>query len=167
LDSTLIGDVCVPVKDCGCSYDGRYYRRGDVFYPDNECVDRCTCGENGAVSCEKAKCRPGEACKLVKGVKGCHPEGQAKCVASGDPHYISFDGSRFDFQGTCVYVLAQLCDDDGELTPFAVTQGNEKYGNGKVSVTKSVGVSFDAPVLHQNHNLDPGMSFFTSSFLFL
>ncbi|KAK7886664.1 hypothetical protein WMY93_026285 [Mugilogobius chulae] len=137
----LSGDVCVPVKDCGCSYDGHYYRRGDVFYPENECVEKCTCGENGAVSCQKVKCRPGETCKLVNGVKGCHPEGQAKCVASGDPHYISFDGRRFDFQGTCVYVLAKVCDDDkGQLTSFTVTQGNEKYGNGKVAVTKSVGV---------------------------
>lgn len=137
----LSGDTCVPVRDCGCSYDGHYYRKGDVFYPETECMEQCICGENGAVSCQKAKCRPGETCKLVNGVKGCHPEGQGKCVASGDPHYISFDGRRFDFQGTCVYVLAKVCDDDkGQLTPFSVTQGNEKYGNGKVAVTKSVAV---------------------------
>lgn len=138
----LSGDACVPVKDCGCSYDGHYYRTGDVFYLENECGEKCTCGENRAVSCQKAKCRPGETCKVVNGVKGCHPEGQGKCVASGDPHYTSFDGRRFDFQGTCVYVLAKVCDDDGgQLTPFTVTQGNEKSGNGKVSVTASVGVS--------------------------
>ncbi|KAM9724184.1 IgGFc-binding protein isoform 1-T1 [Menidia menidia] len=135
------GDACVPVRDCGCSYDGQYYKKGDVFYPEDTCMDQCRCGENGAVSCAKAKCRPGEICKLVNGVKGCHPEGQGKCVASGDPHYISFDGRRFDFQGTCVYVLAMVCYDyRGPLTPFTVTQGNEKYGNGKVAVTKSVSV---------------------------
>lgn len=138
----LSGDTCVPVKDCGCSYDGQYYRIGDVFYPEEECVEQCVCGENGAVSCQKTKCRPGETCKLVNGVKGCHPEGYGKCVASGDPHYISFDGRRFDFQGTCVYVLAKVCDDDkGYLTPFTVTQGNEKYGNGKVAVTEAVTVT--------------------------
>ncbi|XP_071325188.1 IgGFc-binding protein [Trachinotus anak] len=137
----LSGGTCVPVRDCGCSYSGHYYRKGDVFYPETECVEQCICGENGAVTCQKAKCRPGEICKLVNGVKGCHPEGQGKCVASGDPHYISFDGRRFDFQGTCVYVLAKVCNDDnGRLTPFTVTQGNEKYGNGKVAVTKSVTV---------------------------
>ncbi|GAA6219039.1 IgGFc-binding protein-like [Lates japonicus] len=137
----LSGGTCVPVRDCGCSYNGHYYRKGDVFYPEAECVEQCICGENGAVSCQKTKCRSGETCKLVNGVKGCHPDGQGKCVASGDPHYISFDGRRFDFQGTCVYVLAKVCNDDnGQLTPFTVTQGNEKYGNGKVAVTKSVAV---------------------------
>ncbi|KAF3691795.1 IgGFc-binding protein Fcgamma-binding protein antigen [Channa argus] len=138
----LSGGTCILVRDCGCSYNGQYYRKGDIFYPETECVDQCICGENGAVSCQKAKCRPGEICKVKNGLKGCHPEGQSKCVASGDPHYISFDGKRFDFQGTCVYVLAKVCDDDsGQLPRFTVTQGNEKYGNGKVAVTKSVAVA--------------------------
>ncbi|KAJ4930907.1 hypothetical protein JOQ06_025210, partial [Pogonophryne albipinna] len=143
------GDTCVPVRDCGCSYDGQYYRKGDVFYPETDCVEQCVCGENGAVSCQKAKCRAGETCKLVNGMKGCHPDGQGKCVASGDPHYISFDGKRFDFQGTCVYMLAKVCDDDkGRLTPFSVTQGNEKYGNGKVAVTKSIAVAVYGYVIY-------------------
>lgn len=139
----------MPVRHCGCSYDGQYYRKGDVFYPEDKCMEECTCGENGAVSCQKANCRAGEVCKLVNGVKGCHPEGQGKCVASGDPHYISFDGRRFDFQGTCVYVLAKVCNDDkGRLTSFSVTQGNEKYGNGKVAVTKSVAVAVYGYVIY-------------------
>lgn len=137
----LSGDACVPVKDCGCSYDGQYYGKGDVFYPEDKCDTQCICGENGAVSCEKNKCRPGETCKLVNGVNGCHPKEHGKCVASGDPHYISFDGQKFDFQGTCIYTLARVCNGSEDyLTPFTVTQGNEKYGNGKVAVTKSVSV---------------------------
>ncbi|KAM3613584.1 uncharacterized protein V6R79_001825 [Siganus canaliculatus] len=144
----LSGDSCVAVGDCGCSYDGRYYRKGDAFYPEDSCVERCVCGENGVVSCQKAKCRPGEICKAVNGVKGCHPEGFGKFVASGDPHYISFDGRRFDFQGTCVYVLAKVCDDEKVLTPFTVTQGNEKYGNGKVAVTRSVSVAVYGHVIN-------------------
>nr|XP_054596325.1 IgGFc-binding protein [Nothobranchius furzeri] len=138
----LSGEACVPVRECGCSYDGRYYKKGEIFFPQNKCDQQCTCEENGAVTCQKNKCQLGEVCKLVNGVNGCHPEGEGKCVASGDPHYISFDGQRFDFQGTCVYVLAKVCDGDkGRLTSFTVTQGNEKYGNGKVAVTKSVAVT--------------------------
>lgn len=145
----LSGDACVPVRDCGCSYNGLYFRKGDVFYPEKECVEQCVCGENGAVSCQKYKCLAGETCKLVNGVKGCHPEGQSKCVASGDPHYISFDGKRFDFQGTCVYELATVCNDNnGQLTTFNVTQGNEKYGNGKVAVTKSIAVAVYGYVIY-------------------
>ncbi|MED6293032.1 hypothetical protein CHARACLAT_006660 [Characodon lateralis] len=149
----LSGEACVPVRECGCSYDGQYYKKGEVFYPEDKCMEKCTCGENGAVTCQKQKCRQGEVCKLVNGVKGCHPEGEAKCVASGDPHYTSFDGRRFDFQGTCVYVLAKVCDNDkGQLTPFTVTQGNEKYGNGKVAVTKSIAVTvYDYVIYIQQH----------------
>ncbi len=132
----------MPVKDCGCSYDGQYYEKGDVFYPETKCAEQCICGENGAVSCQKAKCGKGETCKLVNGVTGCHPKEHGKCVASGDPHYISFDGQKFDFQGTCVYVLATVCNDDKDnLTPFNVTQGNEKFGNGRVAVTRSIAVA--------------------------
>uniref|UniRef100_A0AAV2MDB6 VWFD domain-containing protein n=1 Tax=Knipowitschia caucasica TaxID=637954 RepID=A0AAV2MDB6_KNICA len=137
----LSGGACVPIKDCGCSYGGHYYQSGAVFYPDDKCLEKCVCGENGAVLCQRTRCRFGEMCKLVDGVRGCHPVGEAWCVASGDPHYQTFDGHRFDFQGTCVYILAKVCDDDeGQLTSFTVTQGNEKWGNGNVAVTKSVGV---------------------------
>ncbi|KAM4735256.1 IgGFc-binding protein [Anableps anableps] len=150
----LSGETCVPVRECGCSYDGQYYKKGEVFYPEDKCMEKCTCGDNGAVTCQKEKCRLGEVCKLLNGVKGCHPEGEKKCVASGDPHYISFDGRRFDFQGTCIYVLAKVCDDDkGQLTPFTVTQGNEKYGNGKVAVTNSVTVTVYGYVIHIQQRL--------------
>ncbi|XP_035236114.1 IgGFc-binding protein-like [Anguilla anguilla] len=137
----LSGDACVPVAECGCSYGGRYYKKCEVFYPLGQCQEQCKCGENGAIECQKFKCGPGEACKVVGGVNGCHPVSERKCVASGDPHYISFDGRRFDFQGTCVYTLAKVCDmGEKRLVSFTVEESNEKYGNGKVAVTKAVAV---------------------------
>lgn len=138
----LSGGACVPVKKCGCTYEGRYYREGEAFYPEGKCLEKCTCGPNAAVSCKLHRCPRGELCEVVKGVRGCYSKEQAKCVASGDPHYTSFDGRKFDFQGICVYTLATVCrDHQKSLTPFTVTQGNRKYRNRNVAVTKSISVN--------------------------
>lgn len=91
------------------------------------------------VMCKKFSCGPNEKCEVVDGVQKCNPVGKAVCQASGDPHYLSFDGLAFDFQGTCTYTLAKGCGLDGtRLVPFAVQVENESWNNRKVSVTKLV-----------------------------
>ncbi|KAM4652646.1 IgGFc-binding protein-like [Discoglossus pictus] len=134
----LSGDKCVPVAQCGCVYQDRYYKKNEVFYPKGLCNERCQCGDNGEVKCKKETCGPNEECKVVNGVRGCQPIDCGRCVASGDPHYISFDGLTFDFQGTCTYTLAELVDDDSRLANFSVVVENESYGNGRVAVTRLV-----------------------------
>ncbi len=65
---------------------------------------------------------------------------QATCLARGDPHYTTFDGTRYDFMGRCEYVLAK----DSENNTFEVRQVNEPCGNGqpRPSCTKSLTVIF-------------------------
>uniref|UniRef100_K7FKH3 Fc fragment of IgG binding protein n=1 Tax=Pelodiscus sinensis TaxID=13735 RepID=K7FKH3_PELSI len=133
----LSGDQCVPIARCGCVHHGRYYRRGEEFYPSASCQERCRCQDNGAVECQEASCRASEQCRVENGVLGCHANGCGKCIASGDPHYLTFDGRAFDFQGTCTYSLARVCSSDTGLANFSVVVENES----QVSVTRTVSVS--------------------------
>ena len=65
------------------------------------------------------------------------PTDQLLCLASGDPHYLNFDGRRFDFQGDCEYVLTQSCSSD--IPEFKVIVNNEKTSRrSRVSRTRNV-----------------------------
>ena len=136
----LNGESCVPLPSCGCVYQGTYHPPGQTFHPGSGCHSLCRCEEGGLVSCEPSSCGPHEACKPSGGVLGCVAVGSATCQASGDPHYTTFDGRRFDFMGTCVYTLAQTCGTRPGLAQFAVLQENVAWGNGKVSVTRAITV---------------------------
>ena len=61
------------------------------------CAERCICQANGTFTCVPQMCPP---------VDG------PPCTTYGDPHYTSWDGRRFDFHGTCEYVIAQFCGSD-------------------------------------------------------
>ncbi|XP_064495645.1 IgGFc-binding protein-like [Pseudopipra pipra] len=167
---------CVPVSRCGCTRAGRYHRPGEEFWGDPSCRSWCRCDpELGMVVCEEARCKSGEVCAVVEGVRRCVATNRSICVATGDPHYTTFDGHRYDFMGTCVYLLAGLCSPDPTLVPFNVTVENNHRGNNRVSFTKVVtlevfnvslslsqehpkkvkvnGVLLDLPFSHPSHEL--------------
>ena len=99
-----------------CTHNGVAYQQGEQIKPN--CTTKCTC-QNGHWVCSRTQCFTG-----------------ATCYASGDPHYGTFDGRRYNFQGICEYVLAKDC----KTGRFTVTVVNTQCGR-TVSCTTQVTVT--------------------------
>lgn len=56
------------------------------------------------------------------------PIDTSTCIASGDPHYTTFDKRRYDFMGNCSYLMSAPCNDT-TLTYFEVHADNENRFN--------------------------------------
>nr|XP_061814216.1 IgGFc-binding protein-like [Nerophis lumbriciformis]XP_061814224.1 IgGFc-binding protein-like [Nerophis lumbriciformis] len=138
----LNGDRCVLQSSCGCRHQDQYYPSGSSFWADSSCSSRCGCLQ-GSVKCTRVGCKKSEHCALKAGVRDCYPLSYATCQAVGDPHYRTFDNRRFDFQGTCTYILSQhTAGPHQDLVPFQVLVQNENRGGNKgVAYTKSVSLT--------------------------
>lgn len=81
--------------------------------------------------CIQSECKSGEwQCTNEK----C----DAVCIAQGDPHYTTFDGLRFSYQGNCKYVLTQTNDQR-----FRVVSENIACGTSGVTCTKSIFIKYN------------------------
>nr|XP_033814726.1 kielin/chordin-like protein isoform X1 [Geotrypetes seraphini] len=135
------GRCCYECQDpnMSCSYQGQMYQSNEHWEVD-ECTS-CTC-VSGEVHCQSERC-PQVSCAadetpaLIPGMccPHCIPR-PATCIAFGDPHYRTFDGKMFHFQGSCTYVLAEDC----EGGDFSIHTTNDDRGRRGVSWTKEVTV---------------------------
>ncbi|KAE8595015.1 hypothetical protein XENTR_v10015432 [Xenopus tropicalis] len=118
--TALLKDSCVLPEDCPCHHHGKLYHPNDTIVKD---CNTCVC-KNRHWSCTDLQC---------SGV----------CTATGDPHYVTFDGRSFTFLGDCQYVLAR---ENGGL--FTVTAENVPCGTSGITCTKSVVVMIGNMIVH-------------------
>ncbi|KAM4605275.1 zonadhesin [Polymixia lowei] len=151
----LSGERCVLAEDCGCWNNGAHYEKEAMFL-DGECEEQCQCVGNNAIQCSTWRCGDNEVCGVKDGVKGCFPSKPATCRVYGDPHYITFDGRAYDFQGGCNYTLATTA---GEHSPvqFTVTGRNLNPVRQNPTRSKLEAVALQVEELHvilnQNGNV--------------
>ncbi|XP_031817456.1 IgGFc-binding protein-like [Sarcophilus harrisii] len=117
----LSGTDCVPLAQCGCTAQGRYYLAGETFWEGEGCRRFCHCdAPSHEVRCSDSSCGPGERCGTLRGISGCHPLAPSTCRALGPLRYMTFDQKAFDFPGTCKFILSELCVSSESLPFFRV-----------------------------------------------
>lgn len=67
---------------------------------------------------------------------------------------MSFDKTYFDFQGTCRYVLATVCNDTTGLPHFQVDARNEAWHGLPVSITVEIFVNVSGHLVHMSRDMN-------------
>ncbi|XP_041476669.1 BMP-binding endothelial regulator protein-like [Lytechinus variegatus] len=131
-------DCCPRCEPLVCDVNGTKYQDGDVWH--QSVCESCSCN-NGLVRCRVEECRLDLECETnfeLKTLEGdCCPqciEKNGVCTVFGDPHYRSFDGRLFNFQGRCKYLLAADCS----TNDFRVRVRNDGRNTKSFSWTKTV-----------------------------
>lgn len=126
-----------------CTYDGKNYEEGAQWHLDH--CSSCTC-HHGMPSCAKTHCNATLSCP--PGAKLVHKEGKCceeceendgVCTVFGDPHYNTFDGKFFSFQGIGKYQLVSDC----HAHTFSIRVANMFKTKDKTSTsTKRVSIKY-------------------------
>ncbi|KAF4518670.1 hypothetical protein B566_EDAN002704 [Ephemera danica] len=72
---------------------------------ESHCVEDCYCPQGQTLD-DRGNCVAISTCSTCENGKwNCTDIPEATCSAVGDPHYTTFDGVNYDFQGACKYYL--------------------------------------------------------------
>ncbi|XP_069502497.1 SCO-spondin-like [Ambystoma mexicanum] len=118
--TVLLNDFCVPPEECPCHHNGRLYHPNETIEKD---CNTCVC-KSRQWQCTDHRCA-------------------GTCLATGDPHYITFDGRAYTFLGDCEYVLVR---ENAGL--FTITTENVPCGTSGITCTKSVIVVMGNTIVH-------------------
>lgn len=115
---------CIPEYQCPCEHSNKKYKSGDSIIKD---CNTCEC-QGGNWKCTEKKC-------------------EARCISAGDPHYTTFDGTKYEFMGTCSYYLVHnvnfsiIQNNENCQTSGLLTKNDAPYGD-KASCTKSLTINY-------------------------
>ncbi|XP_076822786.1 BMP-binding endothelial regulator protein-like isoform X2 [Clavelina lepadiformis] len=120
---------------------GEQRKHGTTWSQPRQPCQSCRC-HNGTTTCTEMTCDdvstrcgrgqvlenvPGKCCKTCVDEPGI-------CTVFGDPHYRTFDGRPFNFQGDCSYMLAKDCREQN----FTVTAQNDAKRSRAFAWTKTI-----------------------------
>ena len=118
------------------------FQDGEVWSLDSCRTCQCLDGTAKCAfkQCPKAVCKPNEI--LKKDDKECCEkcvESPGVCTVFGDPHYKTFDGKFFSFQGSCKYQLAADCHKHTFSIRVTNDGRNKKFSSWTKTVTLKMG----------------------------